>query len=304
MLDATLNKDESLLFDTASGPVELRRSAQGVLYTWPRPTAAELAALYGEDYYASDKPAYFEKTERELGYWNAVWDMRRQVLEAELPAGRRSILDVGCAGGFLLDRFQQSGWRVQGVEPSRRAVQFAQERFGMDLFCGPVEEFETDAPVDAIHASQVLEHLLDPEACLHKMAGLMAPGGLVFLEVPNEFNPLQSALAEELEKPPWWIVPRHHLNYFNYDSLARLCESAGLEEVMRLGTFPVEMMALMGMDYVGNSTVGAEVHRMRMEFETHLLDSGRSDVLLGMQRGFADQGLGRTACLVARKVGS
>ncbi|MFT5048765.1 MAG: 2-polyprenyl-3-methyl-5-hydroxy-6-metoxy-1,4-benzoquinol methylase [Chlamydiales bacterium] len=302
MLDAPVDERESLIFETEAGPVALRRSPEGVLYTWPRPSAADQAALYGEDYYASDKPAYFEKTERELEYWNAVWDMRRHVLEAELPAGQHSILDVGCAGGFLLDRFAQADWTVHGVEPSRRAVEFARERFSLDLFCGPIEDYQAAAPVDAIHASQVLEHLLDPEACLRKMAGLLAPGGLVFLEVPNEFNPLQTALAEELEKPPWWIVPRHHLNYFNFDSLARICESAGLREVTRLGTFPVEMLALMGKDYVGDPIVGAEVHKMRMTFESHLLGSGREDVLIEMQRGFAAQGLGRTACLVARKV--
>ena len=301
MPESTIATPEALHFETPSGPAELRRAREGFLYTWPRPSAEELAELYGEDYYASDKPAYFEKTERELDYWNAVWDMRRGILESLLPAEAHSILDVGCAGGFLLERFAQFGWQAFGVEPSRRAVRFARERFGLELFCGPVEDYHCDSLVGAIHASQVLEHLLDPAECLRKMASLLAPGGLVFLEVPNEFNPLQRTVQEELHKQPWWIVPRHHLNYFDFDSLSALCASCGLEEVMRLGSFPMEMLALMGKDYVGAPEVGAEVHRMRMQFEQTLCGSGREDLLVGLQQGFAAQGLGRTACVVARK---
>ncbi|MFT4537975.1 MAG: 2-polyprenyl-3-methyl-5-hydroxy-6-metoxy-1,4-benzoquinol methylase [Planctomycetota bacterium] len=301
MLETMKALDDGLHFETPSGPAELRRAEQGYLFAWPQPTAEQLAKMYGEDYYASDKPAYFEKTERELDYWNAVWDMRRQILEQHLPQGQRSILDVGCAGGFLLDRFRQGGWQVHGVEPSKRAVAFAKDRYDLDLFCGPVEDYTQNQSVSAIHASQVLEHLLDPKACLEKMVDLLAPGGLVFLEVPNEFNALQGAVVEQLDKQAWWIAPKHHLNYFDHDSLAQLCESCGLTEVMRLGSFPMEMLALMGMDYIGCRQTGTDAHSMRMQFEMNLVQSGRQDVLIGMQQSFAAQGLGRTACLVARK---
>lgn len=311
MLDSTTNQEagastaavHSELFDTPSGPVELRVAATGHRYVWPRPTAEELAEIYGEDYYASDKPAYFEKTERELEYWDGVWDLRRQILEDALPVATRPrrILDVGCAGGFLLDTFRRGGWEVSGVEPSRRAVEYARERFGLDLFCGPLEEYQPEEKVDAIHASQVLEHVLDPVAFAERMSELLNPGGVVFIESPNEFNPLQTAVAECLDKSAWWIVPRHHLNYFDYDSLSGVLAQAGLVEVERLATFPVELLALMGKDYVGASEVGREVHQMRMDFEGHMLGSGHGEDLRTMYRQLAAAGMGRTACIVARK---
>lgn len=300
MTDATLSSG-SMLLETGQGPVELRTAPTGHRYVWPRPSAAELEELYGEDYYASDKPAYFEKTERELDYWNAVWDLRREVLEDALPGpGPHTLLDVGCAGGFLLERFRQGGWQVRGIEPSRRAVAFARERFGLELFQGPLERYEAAQPVDAIHASQVLEHVLDPLDFARRMASLLRPGGVVFIESPNEFNPLQRTVAEELSKEPWWIVPRHHLNYVDFDSLSALLREAGLVEVERLATFPMEMFALMGLDYVGRPETGREVHSMRMGFEQNMLRA-HADDLRGLYRALAAAGMGRTACIVARK---
>jgi len=290
-----------LTVQTAAGPVALRSASTGHRYVWPRPAPEELDALYGEDYYASDKPAYFEKTERELGYWDGVWTLRRRVLEEALGEGPHAILDVGCAGGFLLDAFRRAGWRVRGVEPSRRAVAYARERFGLDLFCGPLERYPAGEPVDAIHASQLLEHVLDPADFAARMAALLRPGGVVFVEVPNEFNVLQTVLAGRLDKPPWWVVPRHHLNYFDFESLARLLAGAGLVEVERLATFPMELFALMGRDYVGSPEVGAEVHRMRMDFERHMFESGEHEALRRLYRSLAAAGMGRTACVVARK---
>ena len=46
MLEATQTADPAVLFETASGTVELRRAPEGFLYTWPRPSAEELAELY------------------------------------------------------------------------------------------------------------------------------------------------------------------------------------------------------------------------------------------------------------------
>ena len=306
-----------------NGPVELRSAPDGSRRVWPRPTPESLRTLYGEKFYEDDKPAYLAEVERDRSYWDATWSMRRMLMEDALPPARRRILDVGCSGGFLLDHFRSHGWLGTGIEPSAHAAQWGRDRFDLDIYCGELLDYPAigpDTPLanpdmptstadsnltgslrfDAIHSSQVLEHVLDPEACIQRIAELLAPGGVAYIEVPNDFNVLQETAREQLDKPAWWVAPDHHLNYFDYDSLAQLLAHFDLIEIDRLASFPIEVFLLMGEDYVGNPEVGAACHARRMAFEQSLIGSGRLTDLLKLYRSLAQASMGRTCGILAR----
>lgn len=298
------------------GPVELRTAPGGYLQVWPRPTPESLRELYGEDFYDLDKPDYLSKMEQERSYWDATWSMRRKLMESALAPSRRRLLDVGSSGGFLLDHFQQQGWQCVGIEPSQSAAAWARKQYGLEIFTGELLDYPacaaspdaSDSEIqgaverfDAIHSSQVLEHVLDPEAFVERIASLLVPDGVAYIEVPNEFNVFQETARERLDKSAWWVAPKYHLNYFDYDSLAGLLERHGLFEIDRLASFPIEIFLLMGDDYVGHPEVGAECHQRRMTFEHSLIDTGRVDELLRLYRAFAQAGIGRTCGILARK---
>jgi len=285
------------------GPVELLRAPGGYLQVWPRPAPESLKQLYSEQFYEEDKSTYLSDMQAERPYWDAIWTLRREMMEAALPADRRRLLDVGCSGGFLLDHFHQHGWDARGIEPSPRAAGFGREHYGLEIFCGDLLDYPpADAPrFDAIHSAQVLEHVLDPEACVAKIAELLAPGGVVFIEVPNDFNAFQEAAREYLDKPAWWIAPDHHLNYFDYESLAGVLARHGLVELDRVASFPMEMFLLMGDDYVGRPDVGKAAHGRRMHFERTLIDAGRLAELGDLYRALAQASLGRTCGILARR---
>ncbi len=300
--------EASFELDGLDGPVELRRAPGGYLQIWPRPTPEALRALYGEDFYDRDKSEYLSKMERDRAYWDATWSMRRKLMEAALPPSARRILDVGSSGGFFLDHFQQFGWQGVGIEPSRSATKWARERFALEVFEGELLDFPVDTtsengtgPFDAIHSAQVIEHVLEPEACIERIATLLAPGGVAYIEVPNEFNAFQETARERLDKDAWWVAPKYHLNYFDYESLARLLARHGLIEIDRLASFPIEIFLLMGDDYVGHPDVGAACHARRMSFERSLIETDRIDELLALYRAIAQAGLGRTCGILARK---
>jgi SAM-dependent methyltransferase len=289
------------------GPVQLRRAPGGYLQVWPRPTPESQRALYGEKFYEEDKSTYLDDVTRDRAYWDAIWSIRRGMIEAALPASRRQILDVGSSGGFLLDHFQQQGWQGFGIEPSRHAARHARERFGLEVFCGelldyqPANGFPPANGFDAVHCAQVLEHVLDPEACVARIADLLAPGGVAFIEVPNDFNVLQETARAKLGKSAWWVAPDHHLNYFDADSLGSLLARHGLHEVDRVASFPIEMFLLMGDDYVGHPEVGSACHGRRMAFERTLIEAGRTEELATLYRALAGAKLGRTCGILARK---
>ncbi|MEZ4334117.1 MAG: class I SAM-dependent methyltransferase [Myxococcota bacterium] len=299
-----------------AGTVELRRSPGGYLEVWPRPTPEAQRALYGERFYEEDKSTYLDDVSRDRAYWDAIWSIRRRMIEALVPATGarpRRILDVGASGGFLLDHFRRHGWSTLGIEPSRSAARHARERFGLEMFCGELLDFELDTdrewredggePFDAVHCAQVLEHVLDPEACVARIASLLRPGGVAFVEVPNDFNALQETARAKLAKPAWWVAPDHHLNYFDAASLAALLARHGLGEVDRVASFPIEMFLLMGDDYVGHPAVGRACHERRMAFERAWIDAGRIEALAELYRSLARAGVGRTVGLLARKAG-
>ncbi len=287
------------------GPVELRTARDGYLQVWPRPEPEALAALYAEDFYDRDHSDFLASKERDRSYWNAIWSMRRSLMEAALPPARRKILDVGCSGGFFLDHCREHGWTGVGIEPSLSAARWARERYGLEVFCGEFLDFAGDGAAperfDAIHSAQVLEHILDPDAFVERIATLLEPDGVVYIEVPNDFNVLQRTACERLEHRAWWVAPKYHLNYFDFDSLSRLLTRHGLFEIDRLSTFPMEMFLLMGDDYIDHPETGAACHARRMAFERSLIETGRLDELLAIYRSLARASIGRTCGILARK---
>jgi SAM-dependent methyltransferase len=71
---------------------------------------------------------------------------------------------------------------------------------------------------------QVLEHLVDPVGALSNAAQLLKPGGVMFVEVPNNESAIarQSGLSWE-----HMDVPRH-VNFFTLDTLQATATAAGL----------------------------------------------------------------------------
>jgi SAM-dependent methyltransferase len=130
------------------------------------------------------------------------------------------LLDVGCWVGFLLDEARRRGWNTVGVEPSAFASAFARERLGLevrpgDLFTASLEPRSFDAVV----LGDVIEHLADPGAALDRIAALTAPGGVLYLALPDAGSRLARALGSR-----WWSVIPTHVQYFTRASLRRLLE--------------------------------------------------------------------------------
>ena len=162
-----------------------------------------------------------------------------------------------------------------------------------------MEEYPGGA-FDAIHMALVLEHVREPHDFLTRALSLLKPGGAMWVEVPNDFNRFQDVIVTALDKPRWWIVPEHHLNYFNFDSLSTLLKRCGAEEVSRSASFPMEIFVLMGMDYIGNDEIGSKAHAHRMAFEKKML-AHDSDTLAHFYGALARAGLGRTCNILAVK---
>lgn len=269
----------------------------------PTPSQAELDAYYGKKFYDHKKVDYFELQSRDQEWWCQVFDERYDLLENKLPADRRRILDFGSGPGFFLKRGLERGWRGIGVEPSPKAAEYARS-IGVETHVGFLDDAFASkfaASFDVVYSNGVLEHVQDAPAVLRACHRLLAPGGLLFLCVANDFNPIQMVLWKDMGFEPWWVCPPEHLNYFQPDSLEALARACGFEAVESTGTFPIDLFLLMGENYVGNDTVGKQCHQRRKTLEFNLLKNGRSALKRDLYRKFREAGLGREIDLIARK---
>jgi 2-polyprenyl-3-methyl-5-hydroxy-6-metoxy-1,4-benzoquinol methylase len=127
------------------------------------------------------------------------------------PNGRPPrYLDVGCSTGFVVEAARDKGWEAIGIDLNPSAIEFGRSR-GLDLRTVALEEAGfAPRTFDAVSLFDVLEHLLDPRRTLSACVDLLAPGGILFLYVPN----FDSASRLLMGANAHFIWPTHHLNYY------------------------------------------------------------------------------------------
>jgi SAM-dependent methyltransferase len=275
----------------------------GFTHVLPLPSTEELNRVYADEYYSKEKPFYIERYQEDKDWWNGVYAERYERLEQYLPREQRRMLDVGSGPGLFLALGRERGWLVKGIEPSSQAARYSRECLGLDvdeMFLTPKSAARLGR-FDAINLGEVLEHLPDPASMLDTVHGLLVDGGVLCLVVPNDFNPIQSILSGSLNFRPWWLAPPHHLNYFNGHSPSRLVERKGFEVISLETTFPLDLFLLMGLNYIGNDTLGRVIHGYRMQLEKNLWCAGAGELKRNLYAALASLGLGREIVLFARK---
>lgn len=271
----------------------------GFAHVMPLPTAREVQRFYEKDFYDTEMPDYFKHAEEDMEWWMTTYDHYYDLLEAH-TAGRR-LLDIGSGPGYFLDAGIKRGWETIGFEPSAAAARYAEGR-GLSIVNSMFSSEKATAygPFDAVVINLVFEHVPDPIHLIEDVKRILAPGGLLCIITPNDYNPLQKLLVKRHGFNPWWVVPKHHLNYFTVDSLATLLESRGLAPVEAETSYPMEFFLLSGRNYVTDREVGRACHKERMAMEKALF-AGDKALLCDLYRAWAKEGIGREAVIVARK---
>ena len=274
----------------------------GFKHALPLPDPAALEREYRENYYADEKPNFIAHAGEDQAWFELAQNDRLEIFEKLLPASRRRLLDIGCGPGFFLSTAIKRGWQAHGFEPSRQAAAHARS-LGATVTEG---FFGTDAAktlgkFDTVNLTNVLEHVPDPVAILKAAIGLLESGGVLCVGVPNDFSPLQIAARSAAGTGDWWVAPPHHLNYFDFDSLANLMSRLGLTIADRTTSFPMEAFVMMGENYVGDAELGRTCHTKRKRFDFAFEKAGLSQTRRDFYRAMAKLGIGREAVVIATK---
>ena len=275
--------------------------ACGFRHAVPLPEPAALEQAYRENYYAEEKPTFLNHAGEDQAWAELAQTDRLEIFERVLEPSRRRLLDIGSGPGFFLKTAQTRGWDVTGIEPSRQAAAHAR---GLGVHV--VEGFFTaeSAPAlgrfDVVHMNNVLEHIPDPIVLVSLARDLLEPGGIICINVPNDFSPFQLAASAAQNTREWWLAPPHHLNYFDFTSLTGLVERLGMSVVERTTSFPMEAFVMMGENYIDDPALGRACHTRRKKFDLALETAGLRSVRRAFYRALADEGIGREAVVIAR----
>ena len=138
-------------------------------------------------------------------------------LVSKLPQRERGrLIDLGCGNGSALASFSRAlpAWRFDGSELSDRALPILRTIPGFEtLYTGEVPQQAYDV-VSMIHS---LEHYVSPHHGLSQAAALLAPGGTLFVEVPDA------------ETSPFDLLVADHRTHFTRASLGMLAARAAME---------------------------------------------------------------------------
>ena len=202
-------------------PIDLYRCERtGLEFFWP-PQLAEPAGLYER---LQSFPWY---------YLDTKWEYAAAI---DAVAGADSVLEIGCGEGAFLDVCRDRGLQATGCELNGVAAAAARGR-GHAVVVGTAAEIAAGSARrwDAVCSFQVLEHVADCGGFLRDLAGLVRPGGLVVLAVPNRDCFRRHAnhrLEVALDLPP------HHMSRWNAETFR------GLERLLPLDLVRVDFEPL------------------------------------------------------------
>ncbi len=136
-----------------------------------------------------------------------------------------SLLDIGASIGAFCAEAEQTGFRVEGIEPSAWAVAEGRRRYGVTLHEGyfphPAVEVKK---FDVVTLCDVIEHVSRPMELLQAAHRCLTPGGLLVLVTPDI-----SSLAARVMGHRWWHFRSAHIGYFSRQTMLAALESAGFQ---------------------------------------------------------------------------
>jgi 2-polyprenyl-3-methyl-5-hydroxy-6-metoxy-1,4-benzoquinol methylase len=187
---------------------------------YPVPTKEDLDRAYrGVPHHVNVEPdSFFGKI------WRAFRDSGRlRLLRRYMDSG--TVVDVGTGAGLFLKAARARGeWNLIGTDLSE--VNVANLRKQFDVRKGTLDDVGLEeGSVNAIWASHVIEHMIDPFEFLSTARAFLKPGGYIFIFVPSE-----TSIRARTGTSNWHLVnPPGHLWGFRPSTLRPILQRAGFD---------------------------------------------------------------------------
>ncbi|EKD26927.1 MAG: methyltransferase type 12 [uncultured bacterium] len=227
-----------------------------MVYLHPIPSFEKIATFYGSEYGPHQEgkidqiqvrhkkwlnlfliknyfnPQISHQTKKGLKYYIAKLISKFAFKNIISPHGSCRLLDVGCGSGGWLYQHHALGWTAEGVEMNASACDRARN-LGMNVFHGTIFDVPKDKQYDIISFNHVIEHVPNPVETLLCAKELLAPGGLIYLLLPN----LDSYGFEKYGNCWFPLDPPRHILQFSIETMGYMADKVGLK-IKSLKTLP------------------------------------------------------------------
>ncbi len=185
----------------------------GFYYSDPTSSSELLVKIYGS---VKDPDYESEKVGREDNFKRIL----KRILKYKPEKGK--LLDVGAATGIFMNLAKEKGFGVEGIEPSKWAVDTAKKEYGIDIYNTELFSYKTDKKYDIIVFLDLIEHLKTPLEGLKKANDLLKEEGLLVIVTPD----VESFLSKILKRK-WWHFRPPHINFFTKSSIKYALDKTG-----------------------------------------------------------------------------
>jgi SAM-dependent methyltransferase len=139
-----------------------------------------------------------------------------------------TVIEFGANDGTLVAALAQRGMRAVGIDMAPNVTQMARDR-GLEVLTGAFgpgtvpELLDLAGPADLVTGSNVFAHNESPGAILQAADGVLAPDGVLCLEVMYA--------GDLLEQLQWDTLYHEHLTFYSLGTLAPLLDRFGFEAI-------------------------------------------------------------------------
>ena len=136
----------------------------------------------------------------------------------------KSVIDVGCATGFLLDYLKEKGAKTSAIEKNQVFI---------DFLCKSGHSTYSDfnqireEKFDLVTCFNVIEHVEDAITFVKNMYEILKPGGTLLIETPNSNDYLLNILGEDFAS---FFYRVQHRFYFDEQSLKQVMIYSGVSD--------------------------------------------------------------------------
>ena len=303
-IDSDNNKHSGVVLVSKDGYDVIDCEQCGFKHITPLFSQEEVDTFYSEEFYQNEIETYIKSHQKDSDWSSIEHNEKLNFFEKNLLKGSsKKILDIGSGPGFFLKAASEKGWDVLGFEPGLPAFEFSTKHLGLNVVKDFFNEetYDKYGKFDVVHLNNVLEHLLNPIEILKLAHKILLPNGIICITSPNDFNPLQLMAVDYLKKEPWWVVPRHHINYFNSSSLKVVLERTQFKFLYETTSFPLEFFMFMGDDYINNPKVGSKIHSKRVNLEKSFSNANNTELKRKIYDKFCNLEIGREITVFYRK---
>ncbi len=276
----------------------------------PMPTDEDLKEHYAQYYSNPHTTTYqVEYTDKEIQHKKLRARLNLHAIDLVFKDQKsdRKLLEIGYGEGFLLQEAHENGYQVSGIDFTMQGIHKFHPNLATCLEEGDAYGYldrlmADDIKYDVCVLQNVLEHVIDPVDILGRLRSLLSKDGLLVINVPNDYSPLQKLLKDlgHIDQD-FWFAPPEHLHYFNVKNLEAFVNDQGYDVLDKFGDFPIDLYLMHpGSNYIADKSQGKAAHHARIDLDILMAESGMK-AYHNFCQSLSGVGIGRNVAIILRK---